>query len=203
MKTENIHKYIALMDQIKKRTNVVDQIMQGKTHSVYKATTTETLYLQYRKIIELIAMGSLVANKDEFSKTHKKFGKYWNAEKIIKDIENINPNFYPVPISQVTSNDPTIKSRFEKIPEANYLGKKDFIKLYKLCGVILHSENPYGRKINFEEYAKTAKSWQYKIRNLLNAHQIRLINDSNLYIIQMGAPDKSPTYTSFQMIKSK
>jgi hypothetical protein len=44
----------------------VDHLIQRKTHTVYKASTVETVYLQFRKIIELIAMGSIVANKEKF-----------------------------------------------------------------------------------------------------------------------------------------
>ncbi|MFH1217773.1 MAG: hypothetical protein V1706_14860 [Pseudomonadota bacterium] len=201
MKPDNIQKYISLMAEIKRRTLVVDSFTQGKTHSVYKATTVETIYLQFRKILELIAMGSLVANKKEFSKIHTKFSNYWNAEKIINDIEKLNSNFYPTPIKQNPCEEPEIKSRFEKIPDSKHLTKSDFVSLYKKCGAILHAENPYGKKIDYDSYNSMAVVWRQKIRNLLNAHEIRLINDENLYLIQMGAMDASPSYTVFAPVE--
>jgi hypothetical protein len=70
---------------------------------------------------------------------------------IISDLEDINPNFYPTPINQIPSNEPGIKNTFEKLPKNSYLTKKDFVKLYKKCRAILHSENPYGRKINYDD----------------------------------------------------
>ena len=95
MKPDNIQKYISLMAEIKRRTTVVDNFSKRKTNAVYKATMVESIYLQFRKILELIAMGSLAANKEIFSQFHEKFSTYWNAKYIIKDIEKLNPEFYP------------------------------------------------------------------------------------------------------------
>ena len=95
MKQADIAKYCTLMEEIKKRTQVIDIFLSGSSHALYKATTIESVCLQLRKILELIALGSLVANKEMFSNVSTQFAKCWNAELIFKDIERFNSEFYP------------------------------------------------------------------------------------------------------------
>jgi len=184
------------MLEVKRRTAVIDAFVLDPNHALYRATTIEVVYLQFRKILELIALGSLVANKDAFSKMYEKFAKYWNAELLIKDMARVNPSFYPKPIIQQPSTDPGFKMKFLDRNQ-DFLTKDDFIKLYNKCGGIMHSSNPYGSKIDYGYFDNAIGEWRGKIANLLNTHLIRLVNDENMYLIQMGAANASPTYTPF------
>src|SRR5258708_33794616 len=98
MNSEAIQKYLRLMSEIKGRKKVIHSFADGKELASFTVTSVEAIYLQFRKILELIAFGSLVANKDIFSKVHSKFSKYWNAELLIKDLGRVNPHFYPQPV---------------------------------------------------------------------------------------------------------
>jgi hypothetical protein len=98
MNQEDINKYCDLMAEIKRRTNVIDGFSNGTIHAIYEATTIESIYLQFRKILELIALGSLISNRDEYCKSYQNFLTCWNPKKIIADLERINPDFYPRPI---------------------------------------------------------------------------------------------------------
>ena len=160
------------------------------------ATNIESIYLQFRKILELIALGSLVANKDAFSSVYQDFAKYWNAELLVKDIERLNPGFYPRPIIQKPSNRPGVKMEWLE-RQGDYLTKDDLIKLYKKCGAIMHSGNPYGSQVDLAYYESKITYWLDRVVNLLNAHHITLVNDPNLYLIQMGANNAPPNYTPF------
>lgn len=196
MKSEDAQKYCSLMSEIKRRTAVIDSFASGVTHALYKATTIESIYLQFRKILELIALGSLAANKEAFSKMYENFSKYWNAELLVKDIERVNPNFYPCPIIQQPSSQPGVRMNW--LDRSNdYLTKDELVKLYRKCGAIMHSGNPYGSQIDFGYYEQMIPHWREKIVNLLNAHTIRLINDPNLYLIQMGSTQEEANYTVF------
>lgn len=197
MKEPDIIKYCNLMEEIKRRTAVIDIFLSGSTHALYKATTIESICLQLRKILELIAMGSLVANKKAFSKAYKNFSKLWNAEYILKDVERINPEYYPKPIVEVPSSKPGLKMDWKDKEQSEYLTKKEFIKLYKRCGAIMHSGNPYGSQVNYAFYEKEIPTWRLKIMNLLNTHQIRLFKDENIYLIHMKEErdDKVHHYT--------
>ena len=185
MKESDIEKYCNLMEEIKRRMSVIDAFLAGISNAFYKATTIESICLQTRKILELIAMGSLVANKKVFSQTYKNFSKYWNAEYLLKDMERVNPQFYPKPIIEIPSSDPNIKMEWKERNSSEYLTKKEFIKIYKKCGAIMHSGNPYGSQVDYRYYEKNIPVWRAKIINLLNTHTIQLVNDRNIYLIHM------------------
>jgi hypothetical protein len=75
----NINLYCDVMQEIKRRTHVVWSFLKGQSTTSFKATTIESSCLQVRKILELIALGSIVANKKEYAKQNDKFEKHWNA----------------------------------------------------------------------------------------------------------------------------
>jgi len=150
----------------------------------YKATTIESVYLQFRKILELIALGSLVANKGEFSKVYNDFAKYWNARSLLRDLERLNANFYPRPIVEVPSKRPRVKMDLQDKKDG-FLSKDEFLKLYQKCGAIMHAGNPYGSQVDYEYYERNIQGWLDKVIGLLNSHTIRLVNDPKLYVVHM------------------
>jgi hypothetical protein len=202
MDSQAVQKYCTLMGEIKRRTTVAQALANGITHVVYKATTIESIYLQYRKMLELIALGSLVANKEVFSRVYQDFAKYWNAELLVKDIERVNPDFYPRPILQKQSAVPGVKMEWSDRPN-DYLTKDELIKLYKKCGAIMHSGNPYGSQVDYAYYERMVADWGMRIMNLLNAHCIRLVNDPHIYLIQMGSNEEAPSYCVFAPFEKK
>ena len=68
MKKPDIVLYCDLMEEIKRRMSVIDFYLSGGGHALFEPTTIESIGLQLRKILELIAMASLVTNKKEYSK---------------------------------------------------------------------------------------------------------------------------------------
>lgn len=190
------NKYRAGLIEIKRRMKVIDQIGEGKLHVLYPATSVETAALQFRKVVELITFGSLIANKDIYSAVHEKFSKHWNAKLILQDLERIHPDFYPEPIHQVPTNRPDVQT--ELVPRKDdYLTKDQLVSLYEECGGLLHAENPFGKQIDYDAFAAKTKNWRNRIVNLLNAHTIKLVNDENLYLFQMGTDGTPPSYTPF------
>lgn len=196
----NINLYCDVMEEIKRRMTVVWSFLDGKSSTIYKATTIESACLQVRKILELIALASLVVNKTEFAAQNEKFAKVWNARLILNDLERLNSQFYPEPIREVPgakigmTNHQQIKDGF--------LTKDEFLKVYEKCGSMMHSDNPYGGKTDYRYYEKSIPKWMEKIRALFNAYTIRLINDKNMYVIHMeeSRDDKVHGYT-FKPIK--
>ena len=195
-------KYASQMDEIKLRANVISFMENGEGHALYLPTTVESIYLQLRKILELISMASLVANKEALEKVRprEKFGHAWHAEKLLKKIERINPDFYPHPIIETPSPTPKAKAEW-KDRKGGFLSRSEFVHLYGLCGGLLHARNPFGKKIDYKDLKSAIPIWSMKIRNLLNCHTIRLVNDENLYLVHMKEErdDKVHTYT-FQRI---
>jgi len=184
MNEPDIVKYCDLMEEIKRRISVIDYFLTGAGHALYEPTTLESMGLQIRKVLELIAMASLIANKKVYAEVYSDFAKSWNAEYLLKDLTRVNPDFYPKPVVELPSEDPMVKNKLAD-REDDFLTKSEFLKVYKKCGSIMHANNPFGRKIGYDFYKKSIPVWRDKIINLLNNHQIRLLNDPGFYLIHM------------------
>lgn len=184
MKDKERKKYADVMNEIKRRTSVVYSILNGERSTLYKVTNIELMCLQIRKILELIALGSLVANQKVFLRKVNNLEKMWNARLILADIEKLNPDFYPRPIDEMPSKEEGVVSDWIDIKDG-FLTKNEFIKVYEKCAKILHAENPLGNGIDYKYYEKVIPEWMYKIRRLLNSHIIKLLNDKNLYLVHM------------------
>ena len=153
---------------------------------IYKLPTVEACYLQFRKILELIAFGSIVGNKELYSKQYTDFSKHWNAKRILQGMEKINSEFYPRPIEHNKSSNNISEFEWNEIPENKYLTQSEFIELYNKCGAIMHSVNPYGKKIDTDKYFNDIDYWLAKIFGLLNCHSIVIEGDENHIYLCFG-----------------
>jgi len=189
MKAADIPQYCALMEEIKHRVLVVQGFLDDSCHTMHLASTIESVYLQIRKILELVALGSLVLNKDEYQKVNTKFAKCWNARLILQDIDRINPHFYPQPFKDINGKFVDITSGF--------LTRKKFPDVYAKCGAILHADNPYGSRVDYAYYQKSIQPWLTEIMVLLGTHKINLLDHPNFYVVHMkeDRDDKVHMYT--------
>lgn len=199
MKVEEAQKYCDLMQESKHRTKVIGSLLQGKTNLGFLPINVESLYLQFRKTLELIAFGSLIANREKYSEARAEYASDWNAKRVLKLVERLNPRFYPEPINQVPVIGEKYKTELKPVTE-NFLSRAEFEVLYDRCGGVLHSENPYGDTYKYDELWAEGLGWAVKIRNLLNCHTIHLVDDADrFFLIQMGT--EKPTYTLFEAVK--
>ncbi len=180
----DIVKYCDLMEEIKLRMNVIDFFILGKGHALYPPPTLESACLQLRKILELVAFGSLVANKDAYTAVYAKASKKWNAGDLLNELEQVNPDFYPVPVIEGPSKIPGVVAEHKK-RDGDFLTKFDFAEVYGRCGVMAHAANPFAKGIDYAYYQQKLPLWRTQVLNLLNAHEIRLVNRPGLYVIHM------------------
>ena len=179
-----IQLYSDQMFEIKQRMKVIDFYLSENDYAVYKATTTETICLQFRKILELIAFSSLIANKTQYSAVHTNFESHWNAELLLKDLARINPRFYPQPVKEEPSQTLGVKNLLVDITDG-YLSKEEFVHVYKRCGGMLHAINPYGSKTGYHYFNKSFSEWREKLILLLNCHLVQLIGQDVFWLIHM------------------
>ena len=182
--TADTKAYISLMEEIKHRTTVVDELINQQINMKYKVIQVESIALQIRMIIESIALASLSANKLLFEQESDKFKKWWRAKWIFRDIEEKNPEFYPKPIKETKSNKPGVKSEIVDI-EDGFMTRDEIVEVYDSCCKLLHAKNPYDEDRNYEGFTDQARKWMNGIINLLNSHKIRLLNDDGFYIVHM------------------
>jgi len=89
MKEEDV--YRNCMEEIKTRLNlVIDFFNQGRTTGS-QVTDIEFGCLQFRKILELIALSSIAPNKNEYAKQREKFYKDWNPDTVVKILGHMYP----------------------------------------------------------------------------------------------------------------
>ncbi len=181
---DEIDLYCNLMEEVKKRTAVAQGFLDGQINALYPATTIESAALQLRKILELIALGSLVAHKEEYTKVNQNFASHWHAARILRDIEKINPNFYPRPIKEIPSKHLEIKSDLVDITEG-FLTKEDFISTYSALGEILHAKNPFTSQTDYGRFKDFIRETISKVIALLNSHQIQLYKRPGFLLVHM------------------
>ena len=189
------------MEEIKKRTEVIHAFLNGKCNALYIRTTAESICLQVRKILELIAHASLVANKDKYAKNRANFAKDWNAKKILQSIEEINPNFYPSPSKQILDNLTGKVLSIEKI-KSGFLTRPYFENIYDRCGGLLHARNPFSASKDFDNFMSIAPSWMEKIKILLSHRQMQLVQeDLQFWVVMQSNTDGRTQVTLFQQVK--
>lgn len=201
MDTSSMPQYASLMKEIKLRVKVIDHFSFGGGNAVFVPTTVECIYLQLRKVLELIAFGSLVANKKLYAEVHDNFAKHWNAKLLVQDLRRVNPNFYPRAIHEVAPEDPGRGNHF--VDRDDSLTEREFVELYERCGRILHADNPFGSKADWKQYREEIMSWRQKLLNLLNSHTIRLIDESRFYLVHMEeAGNEEVRWYEFQLVEA-
>lgn len=179
--------YADQMDEIKRRNASIKKLSEIAVGQLHLPVVTECVYLQFRKILELIAMSSLVANRqamEEMNRSIKKLGKQWNGDAILKLVERINPDFYPVPVIERSSRHPAAKMELVEKTDG-FLSRGEFSRLYNLCGDLMHADNPLGRKTNYHVFWEEGPVWESKILELLGCHKIRLVGQDGFYIVHM------------------
>jgi len=200
-----LQKYQKCLFEIKKRTEVINDFLTRKKTIGYLISEVEFICLQFRKIIELIALSSLVANKEEYSKQHEKFETHWNARLIFQDLERINSKFYPEPSKQIEKLDNSGKRYFNFEPiKSGYLTKDKAIQIYEKCGGILHADNPFRGEKNIKDMYNLFPKWLSEIITLLNHHCIVLHGKNQMIVGLMQAKDDgNPKVFLFEEVDHK
>ena len=180
--------YCGLMEEIKRRSDVIYAVTQGRI-PVPQIVGVELAYLQLRMICELIALACLTAHGDVPETKSKRLTKAYNADQIMKTLENLHPEFYPVPGRQVHNEAGKVVEIIDV--EEPYLTKRELQRLYGECGDFLHRGNieQFMKGRSLPSFAQL-ESWIKKITMLLNHHQIQLFDGRRqLWVIMQAESD--------------
>ncbi len=190
MNEKDMDRYCKCMEEIKRRIESMDAILQERCTTGYQATNIEFMCLQIRKILELIALGSLVTNEEEYKKRSKELANNpWNAKVILREIERINPRFYPKPGKQVIDPQSGKLKGLTDVTE-EYLTREEFPAVYNKCSDVIHSHPFFTGTFDYKLLERNIPIWITKIIALLNHHQIQLLNDKEqLWVVMHTAPE--------------
>jgi len=183
-----IKKYCDTLEEIKLRIKAVQNIVNKKVDlTVFENTlfTEEFIFIQIRKILELVVFGSMSSNIALYEKTYADYTRHEHAKNILKNLKKINPNFYPLPLQQVESDKESI--HLENV-ENGYLTKEDFIFLYDTSSQIIHAPNPYAvaQKIDLK---MSINDWMHRIASLLWFHKMQLAGTDEFWFVYLVHPE--------------
>ncbi len=186
----DVQKYRQIMERIKGRTDYVTSTYRwaesmGKV-SVYMV---ESICLQLRMSVEDIAVACIVANSAEMPEVANRLKKEYRPRLILKSLEEINPNCYPIPMVENVGGS---HGRFRDVNEragGDWLTKDDAISGYGKLSNFLHQnlKNYDEPPINPIETYQFTQDLTTKIFNLLSHHHITVLDENKMYRVIMSS----------------
>src|SRR5262245_30818160 len=82
--------YVDCMQGIRRRVTYVKWLINDKPlgdEAHGKLLRTELNFVQFRKILELIAFSTLTANKEKYAEAHANFSTHWKAVRMLEAVE--------------------------------------------------------------------------------------------------------------------
>ena len=87
--------------------------------------------------------------------------------------------------------------------ESGYLTKDELIRIYEICGGMMHAQNPFSAVKPLEEIQQKFPDWLSKICVLLNHHQIKLLGGKLMVVAMMERSDNGlPQAVIFEAVES-
>lgn len=179
--------YCRLMREIKMRLTAIDDTLAGK-NPFPAFIAFEQCYLQLRMICELIALGCIAVHGDIPAARSKRFSKANRPDIILRELEELHPQFYPVPGAVIASRPGVEKIRIGGI--GPYLTKSDLVALYAECGGVLHRGALRNMRTGASDDFSRLTQHVNKIVRLLHHHQIQLNDpDQFFWVVMHSEPD--------------
>ena len=179
--TQNeIELYGDVLSEIKYRVGRAEAILIQVTEVV----EWESAVLQLRKSIELVALGTLVVNRQvagQVSTTlHKK--DWGEARKLLRQI---NSNYWPTPFKDGTGQDGRRTLRPYDEP---FLSEAEAGSAWGFLSDLLHADNPFARSEITQQRVDRVREISVMLRGLLGLHTAELGNRDNVLLAQMDTP---------------
>jgi hypothetical protein len=174
------------MSDVWHRLNLVRRLTAEWPEGEEAKYSAEFVALQLRKLLELIAFGTLCANRQKYSEVYENFRNHWRAAKLLQNLERVHPDFYPTPLEGFEQSEPTGRLRLIARKEG-FLTRADFGPLYDRCCELLHTPNPFagGGEIAYGSFRRLASNATEQIDALLHAHTMRLAGGKERWVVQI------------------
>jgi len=197
----DIQRYCIVMEEVKSRIQAIENHYSSALITNGIDTRSELVAIQFRKILEMIAFGSLIANREEYSRAYSNYISHWNAKEMLGNLRTINPAYFPVPLKPPRTREDGTK-HFDRITKG-FITEEQFLSLYNDCGSLLHTKNPYALKKTKVFSTEATKKWIKLINGLLNTHLARLIDSEEGWVVIMHYPSDGRVHAfQFQGVDS-
>lgn len=142
--------YFNQMVEVKRRFVAISRILgakKGKPRTLSEDTDNEFMWLQIRKIIELVTYSAIASDLERYSAlralSNGKVEDDQKATKILNRLSGINPRFMPAPLGNMAQQ-PDGSKHFEGLEEAKQATLHRFTGIFNEASKHLHTPNPYG-----------------------------------------------------------
>ena len=188
--------YLPLMHELATRIELVACACDGRL-GLTIPFAREFVYLQFRHICELIALGCLRLHGDIPETQTKSVKKEWHAEKIMRLLHKKHPHCFPQSvIREKTDNGWSIRAN----AKPNALTFLEFKTLYAECGESLHRGTVRSIQSSVplnESDLKALVTWQSKIVDLMNEHLVGRATGTGFYLISLRTDSGYPECSIF------
>lgn len=143
--------YRKQMIEVKRRLIAIDRVLgvkKGKPRTLTVDYDNEFIWLQLRKVVELVAFSAIAADKERYvalrlqQHANSNYQNDWRAEKILGHLSNINPKFLPQPCGQLNVQSDGTK-HFEGLASAQQATLDRLVSIHQTAGKYLHAGNPF------------------------------------------------------------
>jgi hypothetical protein len=199
------------MIEVKQRFRSIDRVLGAKKPRTLTAEfDDEFMWLQLRKIVELVAYSAIAADEERYAALRQKQDK--NADyrvdgkpaKVLKHLRQISPYFLPKSLGSLVSQ-PDGTKHFESGPEVAVLER--LLDIHDTAGQHLHAINPFNEKyvenlkirlpaarMRIEKEARYLKRvlWNHAkvgLKFSLGTSPVGLENPEQAWIVNFGAPE--------------
>jgi hypothetical protein len=204
----HLNKYTSYMEEIKRRTNaakrVIDLRRSGSSLTGDAESDIDFVYLQLRKITELVMFACLVARKTAGDRLNKILRKGYELAKLKKELKSLNAEYFPKPKYDKDMDDSTVRS----VGNLSEIGissasDEDLLKAYGRAGNYLHAQrdSKYGDEKTKAKILDKAVEDLNNIVNLLNHHWIKVNDDVSFAVVMHGESDGEVQVSYLEKIK--
>jgi len=189
-----IQRYVQIMQNIKVRSETIQKLIHKNITTSNTQLDIEFICLQFRNILEDIALASLSPNKKVYIENQVNIQHVTNIRSLFHNLETINKNFYPIPMTEHPPIREGDKAHFKRL-EFGYLTKDEYRRVYKRCGALLHTNNPFTPKPDFEKLISEFTEWRVLITRLLEKHLTILIDNKTIWLVRMTVGENKEVQT--------
>lgn len=166
-------KYSNIITEIRDRVLSADIFSNEKNRIFIECTS-----LQIRKILELIAYLSILANGDKLNSDER---SDYHVKKIVENLNKKTTIFYPFPSRIIAPDNSNGQPVLIPLGNKSSLSQKDFAEAYQLCGKVLHAQHPLKPDLDIELVFSKNKATISKIKQLIQNHTVGIKRAENQY----------------------